>query len=182
MVKTYFKDGMKMTGNEWNEKIKPLIDNGTLKDVNKEWGNRGCMMIYQALSCYVKDIDGKVYHCSAWNPPGQKEGGLVNIELRKNTPQEQRAFDDDKYVNEKLALLAEGKLKSVSFNFGYSDIVKLLEKHTVSFTMLGTRYYIYHKQVYSAENDSLHFVNPLNIFVAELETVVRTLDNLETQL
>ena len=181
MVKTYFKDGMRLTTKDLQKKIFPLIRNGTIKDMNKEWHNTGCLMIYQAYSAFLKDTDGKIYKVSAWASSGNKASYAEAI-LMKNTPQEQRAYEDEKYVNERLELLAKGRSKIVSFNFYYSNYVQLLENRTVSFTMLGTRYYIYNKLVYSASNESLHFVNPLNRFVAELDSVVRTLDNIKTRL
>ena len=180
MVKTYFKDGMRLTTEDLQKKIFPLIKNGTIKDMNVEWNNTGCLLIYEAYSAFLKDTDGKIYKVSAWASPGNKVS-YAEVKLMKNTPQEQRAFDDEKYVNEKLEVLVKGAIL-ISFNFSYSDYVKLLEKKTVSFTMFSTRYYIYHKMVYSAENDCLRFVNPLDRFVAELDSVVRTLDNLKPQL
>jgi hypothetical protein len=181
MVKTYFKDGMRLTSKELREKIFPLINKGIIKDLNEVWNNTGCLMVYEAYSAFLGDTDGKVYKVSAWASPGSK-ASYAEVKLMMKNPQEQWSFEDLKYVNEKLELLAEGRSKIVSFNFYYSAYVRLLETKTVSFTMLGTRYYVYNKLVYKAGNESLHFVNPLNRFVAELDTVVRTLDNIKTRL
>jgi hypothetical protein len=151
-MKTYLKDGMKMTGGEWNRKIKPLIENGQLADVNKEWGNSGgMMMVYQSLSIYLKDTDGKVYYCSGWTPPGAKTG-MVNIELKKKTPEEQWEHEHQKYIDSTLKQMKE-KQKYISFNFCNSENTIRLDKETKHFRLLGTTYYVYCGSVYKVSGE-----------------------------
>jgi len=76
---THLKVGQ-ISADDWNNTILPLVKDGTLKD-HPELVTGHFFVYCQVMDAVVEDVDGHLYRCVGWTPPGGMKDAHVDITL-----------------------------------------------------------------------------------------------------
>lgn len=58
----------RLSRDEWNDKIIPLIEQGVLKE-RLDLAESKFLMVYQAFEGIIEDSSGNLFRCTGWFPP-----------------------------------------------------------------------------------------------------------------